>query len=73
MCGPIELGKLRKLTLANANMRQVFDELGYGDDVESMNIPIDEFIGKNPYKFRKFWVLGFPEESVPLCTRLLRS
>ena len=25
-----------------------------------------DFIGKNPHKFWKIWVLGFPEESVPL-------
>ena len=50
------------LNLANANMRQVFDELGYGDDVEGMNIPIDEFIGRSTQWLRKAINKRSPEE-----------
>jgi hypothetical protein len=42
------------LTLSNASMRQVFDELGYGTDLEDMpNIPIDEFIAKTTQWLQK--------------------
>ena len=42
------------LTLANANMREVFAELGYGTDLEDMpNIPIDEFIARTTQWLQK--------------------
>ena len=51
------------LTLANANMRQVFDELGYGTDLEDMpNIPIDEFIGRSTQWLKKAIGKPSPEE-----------
>jgi len=53
------------LTLSNASMRQVFDELGYGTDLEDMpNIPIDEFIAKTTQWLQK--AIGKPSPKEPV-------
>jgi len=51
------------LTLANANMREVFAELGYGTDLEDMpNIPIDEFIARTTQWLQKAIGKPSPEQ-----------
>ena len=51
------------LNLANSNMRQVYGELGYSDDVEGMNIPVDEFIGRSTQWLKK--AIGKPSAEEP--------
>lgn len=51
------------LTLANANMRQVMDELGYTTDLEDASpFPIDEFISKTTQWLQKAIDKPSPEE-----------
>jgi len=51
------------LNLANANMRQVFDELGYSTDIEdSPPIDINEFIGRTTQWLKKAINKPSPEE-----------
>lgn len=51
------------LTLANANMRQVMDELGYPTDLEDASpFPIDEFIAKTTQWLQKAIGKPSPEE-----------
>lgn len=51
------------LTLANANMRQVMDELGYTTDLEDASpFPIDEFIAKTTQWLQKAIDKPSPEE-----------
>ena len=51
------------LNLANANMRQVFDELGYPTDLEDQSpFPIDEFIGRTTQWLQKAIDKPSPEE-----------
>ena len=51
------------LTLSNANMRQVFDELGYPTDLEDVPpFPIDEFIAKTTQWLQKAIGKPSPEE-----------
>jgi hypothetical protein len=51
------------LNLANANMRQVFDELGYSTDLEeSPPIDINEFIGRTTQWLQKAIDKPSPEE-----------
>lgn len=51
------------LTLANANMRQVMDELGYPTDLEDASpFPIDEFIAKTTQWLQKAIDKPSPEE-----------
>ena len=52
------------LTLSNANMRQVMDELGYPTDLEdSPPFPIDEFIARTTQWLQKN--LGKPSKEEP--------
>ncbi len=51
------------LTLSNANMRQVMDELGYPTDLEdAAPFPIDEFIAKTTQWLQKAIGKPSPEE-----------
>ena len=51
------------LTLANANMRQVMDELGYPTDLEDAPpFPIDEFIARTTQWLQKAIGKPSPEE-----------
>lgn len=51
------------LNLANTNMRQVFDELGYSTDIEeSPPIDINEFIGRTTQWLKKAIDKPSPEE-----------
>tara|TARA_B100000941_G_C28459182_1_gene529718 strand:+ start:277 stop:726 length:450 start_codon:yes stop_codon:yes gene_type:complete len=51
------------LTLSNANMRQVMDELGYPTDLEDVApFPIDEFIAKTTQWLQKAIGKPSPEE-----------
>ena len=51
------------LTLANANMRQVMDELGYTTDLEDAHpFPIDEFIARTTQWLQKAIGKPSPEE-----------
>jgi len=51
------------LTLSNANMRQVMDELGYPTDLEDASpFPIDEFIAKTTQWLQKAIGKQSPEE-----------
>ena len=51
------------LNLANANMRQVFAELGYPTDLEEADpFPIDEFIGRTTQWLQKAIDKQSPEE-----------
>ncbi len=53
------------LNLANTNMRQVFDELGYSTDIEeSPPIDINEFIGRTTQWLQKAIDKPSPEEPV---------
>ena len=51
------------LTLSNANMRQVFDELGYPTDLEDVPpFPIDEFIARTTQWLQKAIGKPSPEQ-----------